>query len=133
MLKARIAKEVVVKVHNEIGVLANLSKLIAEKGINILAVSAWVTGSEANIHLVTEDNLRVMDTLRAKSYHPREADVVLVESPHKPGLLRHVTEKLAGSGIDIHHLYASAALDQARCLIAFACADNDRAVVLLNS
>ncbi|MCG3150445.1 MAG: hypothetical protein PCFJNLEI_03931 [Verrucomicrobiae bacterium] len=133
MLKAKIAKEVLVKVHNEIGVLANLTKLIAEKGINILAASAWVNGSEALIHLVTDDNLRTSDTLRAKSYNPREMDVVLLESPHKPGLLRHITERLAGSGIDIHHLYASAALDQERCLIVFACADNDRAVVLLNS
>ena len=133
MLKARISKEVVIRVHNEIGVLANLSKLIAEKGINILAASAWVNGAEGFVHLVTDDNLRVVDALRAKSYNPREQDVVLLESPHKPGLLRHVTERLAGAGIDIHHLYASAALDQDRCLIAFACADNDRAVVLLNT
>jgi hypothetical protein len=133
MIKARIAKEVLVKVHNEIGVLASLSKLIAEKGINILAASAWVNGSEAVIHLVTDDTLRVVDTLRAKSFNPREMNVVLLESPHKPGLLRHITEKLAGAGIDIHHLYASATMDQDRCLIAFACADNDRAVVLLNS
>ena len=132
MVRARIAKEVVVKVRNEIGILAEISRLVADKGINILAASAWISGADAVIHLVTGDNLRVSDVLRAKSYNPRESDIVFVETPHKPGLLRHVTEKLSQAGIDIHHLYASAATDQDKCLVVFACANNDRAVVVLN-
>ena len=132
MLQAKISKELVVKVRNEIGVLANLTKLIAEKGVNILAANAWVEGSDAIMRLVTDDNLRAGDVLRAKSYNPREQDVVAVETPHKPGLLRHLTEKLANAGIDLHHLYASATGQQDQCLIIFACANNDRAVVLLN-
>ena len=133
MLKAKIAKEVVVKVQNEIGVLAQLARVISDKGINILATSAWTEGPDAVARFVTDDNLRVVDALRAKSYNPREADVILVESPHKPGLLRHITEKLSAAGIDIHHLYATASESQDKCLIIFRCANNDRAIVLLNS
>lgn len=133
MLKARPAKEVIVKVRNEIGLLANISRLLADKGINILAASAWVEGENGIIHLVTNDNLRVVDALRAKNYNPRESDVVLVESPHKPGLLKHLTEKLSQAGIDIHHLYASATEAQDRCLIVFASANNDHAIVVLNA
>lgn len=132
MLKARPAKELVLKVRNEIGLLAGISKLIADKGINILAACAWVEGDNAGIRLLTADNLRVADALRAKNFSPREADVVLVETPHKPGLLKHLTEKLSQAGIDIHHLYASATAEQDKCLIVFACANNDRAIVLLN-
>jgi hypothetical protein len=132
MLKARPAKEVVVRVRNEIGVLAQLSRLVADKGINILAACAWVEGGDGVVHLVTNDNLRVVDALRAKNYNPRESDVVLIESPHKPGLLRHVTDKLAGAGVDIHHLYATAGETQDKCLIVFASANNDHAIVLLN-
>ena len=35
MLKVKLGKEVVVRVRNEIGLLAQISKLVAEKGINI--------------------------------------------------------------------------------------------------
>jgi hypothetical protein len=133
MLKAKIAKEVIIRVRNEIGVLAGLSRVVADKGINVLAANAWVEGEDAVVRIVTDDNLRVMDALRAKSYNPREKDVVLVETPHKPGLLKHLTEKLAQAGIDIQHLYASATADQSKCLLVFACANNDRAVVLLNT
>lgn len=132
MLRARIAKEVVVRVRNDIGVLATLTKLLAEKGINLLGANGWVEGADAVVRLLPDDALRAMDVLRAKSFHPREVDAVIVETPHKPGMLRHVTERLATAGIDLHHLYASASSDQDRCLIVFASANNDRAVVLLN-
>jgi hypothetical protein len=132
MLKARIGKELVIKVRNEIGVLANLSRILADKGINVEAASAWVEGTNGIVHLVTDDNLRAEDALRAKSYNPRQMDVVLAHLPHKPGMLRQLTEHLSQEGIDLHHLYASANPDQSECLVVFASANNDRAVVALN-
>jgi SLT domain-containing protein len=38
-----------------------------------------------------------------------------------------------GGRIDIHHLYATAALAQERTMVVFASANNDRAMVLLNA
>ena len=132
MMTAKAGKEIVLTVRNEIGVLANLAKALADKGINILAASAWVQGENGVIHLVTDDNLRATETLRPKGYQPRESDVVLTEVPHKPGMLRHLTESLAKEGVDIHHLYATAAAEAGNCLIVFSSANNDRAIVLLN-
>ena len=131
MVNARIGKEVVVRVRNEIGVVAQVTKLIADKGINILAANGWVEGEDAVMRFVTSDNLRVVDALRERHYNPREKHVVLLEAGHKPGMLRHITETLAREGIDLHHLYASASADQDKCLIVFECGDNDRAIVLL--
>ncbi len=132
MLSIRAGKEIVLHVQNEIGLLAKLSKVLTEKGLNILAVSAWVEGSTAVIHFVTDDNLRAVDALTAKSYGPREAEVVIAEVAHKPGMLRHITDRLAEEGIDLHHLYASATNDAEHTLVVFASANNDRAIVLLN-
>lgn len=132
MLKARLGKEIVVRVTNEIGVINQLSKVIAEKGINALAVNGEVEGRTATMRFVTEDNLRVADALRAKHYAPRESACVIVEVPNKPGMLRSVTERLAAESIDIHHLYATAAEDEAHSLLAFDSSNNDHAVVVLN-
>lgn len=132
MLRARIGKELVIKVRNEIGVMANLTRILADKGINVEAACAWVEGENGIIHLVTDDNLRAEEALLAKSYKPRQRDVVLAHLPHKPGMLRQVTERLASEGVDLHHLYASATSDQEACLVVFASANNDRAVVVLN-
>jgi hypothetical protein len=133
MLKTKPAKEVVVRMENDIGVLDGIAKTIADKGVNILAVSAWVEGAQGIIRLVTDDSVRVMDALRARKYDAREADVLVTEPSHKPGMLRHITEKLAHADIDIHHLYATASTTQGQCLVVFATANNDRAMVLLNA
>jgi hypothetical protein len=133
MLKARIGKEIIVRVRNEIGVMAQITKIVSDKGLNVMAVCGWVEGSDGVIRLVTDDNLRTADALRQNHYNPREMDCVLTEAPHKPGMLRHVAEKLAQGGLDIHHIYASATTDGRNCLIVFSCANNDKAVVSLNT
>jgi hypothetical protein len=132
VLKATLGKEIVVRRTNEIGALADIAKTVAEKGIGILAVSGWVEGSEGVFRLLVDDALRAGDALRAKHYAPRESSVVIVELPHKPGLLKMMTEKLRDARIDLHHLYASAPSRAAECLVVFSSSDNQRAMVELN-
>ena len=131
MFKVRQGKEVVVKVVNDIGVLAQMSKLVSEKGVNILAVCAWTEGANGFVHLVTDDNLRTADVLREKNFAPEERDVVVVEATHKSGMLKHLTEVLAREQIDIHYVYGSGTIDTETCLIVLTTANNDRAVVML--
>lgn len=135
MLKTKPAKEVIVRMPNAIGALDGIAQTIADKGINIHAVCGWVEGAEAVIRLVTDDSVRVIDALKKTRtlYAVREADVLVTETPHKPGMLHRMTEKLAQEGIDLHHLYATASASQAQCLVVFASANNDRAMVLLNA
>jgi hypothetical protein len=132
MIKATLGKEIVIKRLNEIGALADIVKIVAERGVSILAVSAWVEGPDGVFRFLVDDELRAADALRAKNYNVREGQVVLAEVPHKPGMLRLLTEKMKGAGIDLHHLYASAALDQSKCLVVFSSADNQKAMVVLN-
>ena len=133
MLKTRPAKEVVIRIPNAIGTLDVIARTLADKGINILAVSAWVEGAQAVIRLVTDESVRVMDALRSQKYDAREGDVLVTEPAHKPGMLHRITEKLAQGQIDIHHLYATATSSQAQCMVVFSTANNDRAMVLLNA
>lgn len=132
MLKAKIGKEVVVRLPNTVGMLAQITQIVSDKGINILAASSWVEGNAAVIRLVTDDHQRVVDALGEKQFTLKENDVVLTEAAHKPGMLRRLTAQLAESGIDLRHLYATATGTQEQCQIVFSSTDNNRAVVLLN-
>lgn len=133
MHKAHSGKEIVVRVKNEIGILADLSKVVAEKGINILAINSWVENGEGAIRLVTEDNLRAGEALQAHGYKVDEKEMVSVEAQHTPGLLRHITQMLAKESINITHMYASATINQDICLVILATDNNERAIVLLNA
>jgi len=132
MLKARHGKEIVLRVKNEIGALAAASKIVAERGVNILAMSAWVENQDAVMRLVTEDSLRTMDVLRENGYEPQEHDVVVVDAAHKPGILRHLTDVLAKENIDLHHLFASATTEQDICFVVLDSSNNQHAIVVLN-
>lgn len=133
MITARQCKEVSVRVLNDIGILAQLSRIVADKGVNIRAAAAWVEDENRGvIRLVTDDNLRAMDALRAHSYAPEEIDSIEVLMHHSPGMLGSVCEKIGNGGINIRYLYASAQVSDDACLAVLATDNNARALVLLN-
>jgi hypothetical protein len=129
MLKAEQGSEIVVRVKNSVGALADLAKRIGDKGVSILAINGWVEGSEGVMRFVTDDNLRSMDALSKAGVKPQEKKVVIVHLPHKPGMLKHITEQLKNAKIDISHLYASAEENDSHCLVVMNTSDNQRAMV----
>jgi hypothetical protein len=79
MIKAKMAKEAIVRISNRTGVLAQVTKSIAEKGINLEAVIATLDGNDAVIQLVSGDHQRIMDALREQQLEAQEARIILVE------------------------------------------------------
>uniref|UniRef100_UPI00356578AD hypothetical protein n=1 Tax=Pontiella sp. TaxID=2837462 RepID=UPI00356578AD len=109
MITAKQCKEVSVRVFNDIGILAQLTGIVADKGVNIRAAAAWVEdGNKGVVRLVTDDNLRAMDALRAHNYAPEEIDSIEVPLHHSPGMLNSICEKIGRGSINIKYLYASA-------------------------
>jgi hypothetical protein len=73
-----------------------------------------------------------MDALTELGYSPREEDVILLEVPHKPGMLRRITEVLAREEVDVHYIYATA-LDQYNyCLLVLHTDNDEHALPKLN-
>lgn len=132
MVRAKPAKEILVKVRNDIGILYELTRVTADRGVSLLAVCGWVEGENGLIRLVADDHQRALDALRAKNFHAEERDAVRVNMPHSPGMLKLLTEYLAREGIDLHHLYASADTGADGCLVVLATSNNDHAIVALN-
>jgi len=131
-MKAKMAKEAIVRISNRTGVLAQVTKSIAEKGINLEAVIATVDGADAVIQLVSSEHNQMMDALREQQCEAQEARVVLVEGEHRPGLLQLITEKLSRENIDVLYLYATA-VNVDKCLVVLSSVNNDWAVMVLNS
>jgi len=131
MIKARMAKEAIVRMNNRIGALSQVAKSLADKGINIEAVFAAVEGADAVIRLVSNDHQRTLEALRDQRLNVQEAKVVAAEIEHRPGLLRQITEKLARQNIDVLYLYGTAA-EGNKSLVVFSSMNNDWAVKILN-
>ena len=76
----RIGKELIVAVEDKAGVLAGISSLIADHGISITAITASGIEGKAIIRMLTDDNLRSSDALKAKGYDLTEEEVVREDS-----------------------------------------------------
>ena len=131
IIKTRMAKEAIVRINNRPGTLAQITRNLADQGVNIEAMIATVDGADAIIRLVTSDHQRTVNTLREQQLEVQESKVVVVEALHRPGLLQHITGKLARENIDLFYLYATAA-EADRCLVVFSSTNNDWAVMVLN-
>ncbi|MDD4894531.1 MAG: ACT domain-containing protein [Candidatus Omnitrophica bacterium] len=131
MLKsANLAKEIVVTVVNKIGVLADMSKILADHGINIEAVAGYADGDQAKIMLVTDDNLRAVDALKKKSYNSiTEKEVIVLELENKAGALKNITGKLESEEIDIKYIYGTTCPIGCPASVVLSTSDNEKALV----
>ncbi len=134
MVSVKHCKEISVRVLNDIGILAQLTRIVADKGVNIRAAAAWVEDENKGVvRLVTDDNLRAVDALRAHNYAPEEISSVEVLMHHSPGMLGSICDRIGCGGINIHYLYASAPVSDETCLVVLGTDNNERALVLLNN
>ncbi len=131
MRQAQMGKELRITGENRVGFLSDVAEILAQQGISILAVAVQVADAEAWVRIVTDAPSYALDALRAADFSVDERDVVLVELPHRPGLLRRITEALARADIDIHDLYATASAESARSLVVLSCSHNNKALLLL--
>lgn len=130
---AGMGKELVLSVPNKMGTMANVSKILADHGINIEGIAGYGMGAEAKIMIVADDVLRAGDALKKAGFKAIETkEVVVVELENKPGALKSVSAKLADAKIDIRYLYGSTCSGGCASTIIFSTADNEKALVIFN-
>ncbi len=128
-----LGKEIKVTVVNKIGVLSDMSEILADHGINIEAVAGYGTeGNNAEIILVTEDNQRASDALIKKGYKSiAQREVVIVELENKAGALGDITSKLAAGQVDIKYIYGTTCSAGCPAKIVLSTSDNKKALLAL--
>jgi hypothetical protein len=128
-----LGEEIVITTKNKVGLLADVSMTMANNGINIEAVLGYEVGDTAKLMLVTDGNIRIIDTLRKKGYKSvEETEVLMVNLENKPGALKVVTTELAKGGIDIKYLYVTSPTDGGSSKMVIQTSDNEEAMALLS-
>ncbi|HUT87171.1 MAG TPA: ACT domain-containing protein [Candidatus Heimdallarchaeota archaeon] len=131
MIDARLQKELVIRTENRVGLIAEISRLLGEMGINFSAISVEAANSGAVLYLISNSQLYARDALRDAGFQVAEREVVMLELPNRPGELCRVTAALARKDIDIEELYATATTGSAKALVVLTCSNNGKAVLML--
>src|SRR3989338_9416220 len=87
--------------------LAEVSGLIADAGVNITAISAYATGKDAIFRIVTNDNAKAKNILTPKGFKVKENEVVTVNLPDQVGQAKEIADKIKQAGINLDYIYGS--------------------------
>ena len=131
MLDAQLRREIVVKTENRTGLLAEVSRLLGEMGINLLSIALEVADELAVVRLLGSSQSYAREALKDAGFSVEERDVVVIELPHHPGFLCRVSEALARKEISLVDLHATVSEDGSSGVVVFSCSDNGRAVQML--
>jgi hypothetical protein len=96
-----------VELTNKPGELARVAEAIAQKGINITAISGATCGDGGNVALMTADESATRSALQESKVSFREIEAIETPLPHQPGTLARAARRLADAGINIEALLAT--------------------------
>ena len=126
---AELGKQLQVEVVDEVGKMAQITKALADAGVNIKAALAWVEGANGHMRLVTHDNDKACEAISPLTTDCAMGEAVMASMPNEVGALNAASQKLADAGIGINMIYASAAGSE--CLAVLDTTDNAKAAEIL--
>jgi hypothetical protein len=112
-------QQISVFLENKTGRLADVTKLIADAGINIRAISIADTADFGILRLIVDKPGEAAEALAKGGFTTRMTDVLAVEIPDKPGSLAAVMDIFKTTGVNIEYLYASLEKDCSTAVVIF--------------
>lgn len=126
-------KQLSIFLENKSGGLAEALGVIADKNINIRALSLADTSGYGILRLIVNDIDSARNALTEAEFTVRETDVIAVSIPDMPGGLAHVLSTLAKRAINIEYMYAFVQKSYDNAVVIFRIEDLDGAIDILES
>jgi hypothetical protein len=127
---ATVCNCIMVTVADEVGKLAQVTDLIQDAGLNILALVAWVEGDKGKLLAHTDDNEKACAAVSGSVQECGWKEGICVTAPNTPGALGEIARKLADAGISIELVYATVA-DGPEAAVILHTSDNARAAEIV--
>ena len=99
-------KQISVFLENRPGCLHEMTKALADAGIDLRGLSLAETSDFGIVRLIVDDITGTASTLREAGFVASMTDVLAVEVPNVPGGLNKVLEVLDSAGVNVEYMYA---------------------------
>ena len=119
--------QLTVFVENEKGALVNITNALAEKNIDIRALSIADTKDFGILRLIVKDNEKAYGALEEKGYILKNTQVVGVKIGDAPGKLAKALGVLQKNNINIEYLYAFLTRTEKHAYVVLRVEDNEAA------
>jgi hypothetical protein len=116
---------------NKPGVLAQVTRAMAESKINIVAMTLVDSQEHGVLRVVAEDAAAARKTLTALNLPMTETEVICLDLSNHPGALADVATLLGKNHININYAYCTSGAPGGRTTGIFKAADHNKAIKLL--
>ena len=117
-------KQLTVFVENTQGSLVNITETLAQKGVNLRALSIADTKDFGLLRLIVNDNDTAASVLQEKGYILKITEVIGVKIGDQPGKLSKALSILAEAGVNVEYLYAFMARTERHAYVVLRPTDN---------
>ena len=90
---------------NEVGVIADISRALADEGINIETISAEALDEKGVVTLTTDSHDDALRVLTDAGFKTVSDDSLVLRLPDEPGSLAKVAERFKDAGVNIQSLH----------------------------
>ena len=132
MSTARLASQYSVFLVNKPGVLAQVTRALANAKVNVIAMTLVDSQEHGVLRVVAANPERAKETLTGLNLPMTQTDVLCVELSNRPGALADVANLLGTNHININYAYCTSGAPGGKTTGIFKVADQNKAMKLLS-
>jgi hypothetical protein len=103
-----VASDLVIRVPNEPGALAQVAAAVSDAGVNLSAATCTGPGETADLHILVKHAEAARRALAISGLAvTEEREVVVVQADDRPGALADMARKVAEAGVNIDLVYVA--------------------------
>lgn len=126
-----ITDEFTVNMEDRPGTLGKFSRVLADRGVNILAFESTSKGGNSEVRFVADDPKATKKAMDDQSLTYTESKVVYITLPNRPGELSRAASLLGDADININHAYFGVDPSSGTPVFFVGVADTERAAKVL--
>ncbi|MGN1093149.1 MAG: ACT domain-containing protein, partial [Monoglobaceae bacterium] len=120
-------KQISIFIENKKGSLAEVTKFIADKKINLKALSIADTQDFGILRIITDKPDEARDMLKNEGYTVTATSVLAVELADAPGSMASILSVLSENNVSVEYTYAFMSTVENKAYMIFRVDDNDKA------
>ena len=125
--------QISVFLENRAGQLSEITKVIADNGIDLRAISIAETADYGVLRMIVDNAEKATGILLQNGYILSMTPVLVVGVPDQPGGLAPVLSVLAEGNIDIEYMYSLFTPEQGKAYMVFRISDEAKFVELMTA
>lgn len=125
-------KQISVFLENKKGRLSEVTKTIADNGIDIKALTLADTKDFGVLRLIVTEPDKCVKILKESNFVAQETEVIAIEIEDAPGGLSKILELLNSNDVNIEYIYATIEKVKNKAIVIFRIEEKDKAREVLS-